>query len=93
MAIPKTTPINSLATLRTTGLLALEKHSPCPLLIAGEMIIANDRYVMNETDTSLYAVTMTLIIKTLHKLDFGGYKCISKNSIGDADQTVRLYRE
>lgn len=57
------------------------------------MIIANDRYVMNETDTSLYAVTMTLIIKTLHKLDFGGYKCISKNSIGDADQTVRLYRE
>lgn len=57
------------------------------------MIIANDRYLMNESDTSLYAVTMTLTIKTLHKADFGGYKCISKNSIGDADQTVRLYRE
>lgn len=57
------------------------------------MIIANDRYLMNETDTSLYAVTMTLTIKVLHKPDFGGYKCISKNSIGDADQTVRLYRE
>ena len=48
---------------------------------------------MNETDTSLYAVTMTLTIRALSKGDFGGYKCISKNSIGDADQTVRLYRE
>lgn len=57
------------------------------------MIIANDRYLMNETDTSLYAVTMTLTVKLLGKQDFGGYKCISKNSIGDADQTVRLYRK
>lgn len=61
--------------------------------VTGEMIIANDRYLMNETDTNLYAVTMTLTIKTLNRMDFGGYKCISKNSIGDADQTVRLYRE
>lgn len=60
---------------------------------AGEMIIANDRYHMNETDTSLYAVNMLLVVKKLQKQDFGGYKCISKNSIGDADQTVRLYRE
>lgn len=58
----------------------------------GEMIITNDRYLMKETDNnSMYAVQMTLVIRTLQKSDMGGYKCISKNSIGDAEGTIRLY--
>ncbi|XP_063705637.1 protein amalgam [Culicoides brevitarsis] len=58
----------------------------------GEMIITNDRYLMKETDNnSMYAVQMTLIIRSLQKTDMGGYKCISKNSIGDAEGTIRLY--
>jgi neurotrimin len=59
----------------------------------GEMIISNDRYAMSETENSLYAVQMILVIRKLHKADMGGYKCISKNSIGDAEGTIRLYGE
>lgn len=46
---------------------------------------------MHETENSMYAVQMTLTIKHLHKPDFGGYKCISKNSIGGIEATIRLY--
>uniref|UniRef100_A0A182PAT6 I-set domain-containing protein n=1 Tax=Anopheles epiroticus TaxID=199890 RepID=A0A182PAT6_9DIPT len=55
------------------------------------MIISNERYLMNENESSMYAVQMTLVIRKLHKSDMGGYKCISKNSIGDAEGTIRLY--
>lgn len=55
------------------------------------MIIPNDRYAMHETESSMYAVQMVLSIKNLHKHDFGGYKCISKNSIGGIEATIRLY--
>lgn len=57
------------------------------------MIITNDRYTMTETENSMYAVQMVLVIRKLHKADMGGYKCISKNSIGDAEGTIRLYGE
>lgn len=60
----------------------------------GEMIIPNDRYAMTETDNnSMYAIQMVLVIRKLQKLDFGGYKCISKNSIGGIEATIRLYGE
>ncbi|XP_070508066.1 lachesin-like [Chironomus tepperi] len=57
----------------------------------GEMIISNDRYLMSEIENSMYAVQMTLVLRKTQKSDFGGYKCISKNSIGDAEGTIRLY--
>jgi hypothetical protein len=57
------------------------------------MIITNDRYLMTETENSMYAVQMTLVVRKLQKSDMGGYKCISKNSIGDAEGTIRLYGE
>lgn len=57
----------------------------------GEMIITNERYLMTETENSMYAVQMTLVVRKLQKSDMGGYKCISKNSIGDAEGTIRLY--
>lgn len=61
---------------------------------SGEMIITNDRYAMTEAENnSMYAVQMVLVIRKLHKADMGGYKCISKNSIGDAEGTIRLYGE
>lgn len=65
----------------------------CVHVTAGEMIISNERYSMNENESSMYAVQMTLVIRKLHKADMGGYKCISKNSIGDAEGTIRLYGE
>uniref|UniRef100_A0A1B0G2N2 Ig-like domain-containing protein n=1 Tax=Glossina morsitans morsitans TaxID=37546 RepID=A0A1B0G2N2_GLOMM len=57
----------------------------------GEMIIAGERYVLTEKEVNMYAVEMILHIKRLQSTDFGGYKCISKNSIGDTEGTIRLY--
>ncbi|XP_032679132.1 lachesin-like [Odontomachus brunneus] len=58
---------------------------------SGEMIISNSKYAMSETKTSVYSVQMRLVIMNLQKQDLGGYKCISKNSIGDAEGNIRLY--
>ncbi|XP_076750476.1 lachesin isoform X2 [Xylocopa sonorina] len=58
---------------------------------SGEMIISNQKYSMSEVKTSVYSVQMRLVIMNLQKQDLGGYKCISKNSIGDAEGNIRLY--
>ncbi|XP_036318633.1 protein amalgam [Rhagoletis pomonella] len=57
----------------------------------GEMIIAGDRYMLTEKENNMYAIEMILHIRRLQTSDFGGYKCISKNSIGDTEGTIRLY--
>ncbi|CAK1544657.1 unnamed protein product [Leptosia nina] len=58
----------------------------------GEMIITNDKYQMSEINSSAYSVQMRLVVKSIQDGDMGGYKCISKNSIGDAEGTIRLYK-
>ncbi|XP_076236610.1 lachesin [Calliopsis andreniformis] len=58
---------------------------------SGDMIISNSKYAMSEVKTSVYSVQMRLVIMNLQKQDLGGYKCISKNSIGDAEGNIRLY--
>lgn len=64
----------------------------CPyFFLAGEMIIAGDRYALTEKENNMYAIEMILHIRRLQSTDFGGYKCISKNSIGDTEGTIRLY--
>lgn len=55
------------------------------------MIISNEKYEMVESNLSYYSVQLRLTIKRLEKSDLGGYKCISKNSIGDAEGNIRLY--
>jgi len=55
------------------------------------MIIAGDRYALTEKENNMYAIEMILHIRRLQSTDFGGYKCISKNSIGDTEGTIRLY--
>ncbi|XP_065335418.1 lachesin-like isoform X2 [Cloeon dipterum] len=57
----------------------------------GEMIITSDKYQMSEHNSSYYSVQMRLIVRRFGKIDIGGYKCISKNSIGDAEGNIRLY--
>ena len=46
---------------------------------------------MEEVTGPYYTSVMYLTIKNIHKSDLGGYKCVSKNSIGDAEGTIRLY--
>ncbi|VVC29119.1 Immunoglobulin subtype,Immunoglobulin-like domain,Immunoglobulin-like [Cinara cedri] len=58
---------------------------------SGEMIITNDKYNMTELSISYYSAQMKLTIRRLRKSDLGGYKCISKNSIGEAEGNIRVY--
>lgn len=46
---------------------------------------------MSEINISAYSVQMRLVIRNIQRSDLGGYKCISKNSIGDAEGNIRLY--
>lgn len=55
------------------------------------MIISNDKYNMTEITVSYYSAQMKLTIRKLKKSDLGGYKCISKNSIGEAEGNIRVY--
>lgn len=55
------------------------------------MIISNDKYHMSEINSSAYSVQMRLVIRNIQTGDFTGYRCISKNSIGDAEGNIRLY--
>ena len=40
-----------------------------------------------------YKVLMKLTIRSVGPSDFGSYKCVSKNSLGDTDGSIKLYRE
>lgn len=69
----------------------LSNNSYIKVFLTGEMIITNDKYQMSEINSSAYSVQMRLIIRNIQRSDLGGYKCISKNSIGDAEGNIRLY--
>ena len=38
-----------------------------------------------------YKVVMKLTMKSVSQHDFGSYKCLAKNSLGDTDGTIKLY--
>lgn len=40
-----------------------------------------------------YKVTMKLTIHSVTQNDFGSYRCVSKNSLGDTDGQIKLYRK
>lgn len=40
---------------------------------------------------SVYKVDMVLNIKSVGPADFGSYKCVAKNSLGETDGTIKLY--
>lgn len=42
-------------------------------------------------ERSGYKVLMSLLIKGFSEQDVGSYKCVSTNSLGKADGTLRLY--
>ena len=48
---------------------------------------------IQEESLNSYKFQLTLTIKSLQPEDFGTYRCISKNSIGQAEEVVELYGE
>ena len=51
----------------------------------------NDPLLLKEKPLNSYKFQLTLTIKRLQPEDFGTYRCISKNSIGQAEEVVELY--
>lgn len=45
------------------------------------------------TIENIYRVTMKLVIRPKDTNDFGAYKCISKNSIGETEKVIYLHRK
>lgn len=46
-----------------------------------------------ETFESGYKITMRLTIYDVDISDFGAYRCVAKNSLGDTDGAIKLYRK
>ncbi|KAH8408137.1 hypothetical protein KR009_002244 [Drosophila setifemur] len=54
------------------------------------IIVPGDRFIP-ETFESGYKITMRLTVYDVEVLDFGAYRCVAKNSLGDTDGTIKLY--
>ncbi|XP_069960623.1 neurotrimin-like [Cherax quadricarinatus] len=56
----------------------------------GDMVVAGERFepVLAET---VYKVYMKLRIRGITKEDFGTFRCVAKNSLGETDGAIRIY--
>nr|XP_016945985.1 hemicentin-1 isoform X2 [Drosophila suzukii] len=54
------------------------------------IIVPGERFVP-ETFESGYKITMRLTIYEVDIQDFGAYRCVAKNSLGDTDGAIKLY--
>lgn len=54
------------------------------------MLLSANKHSTEITENS-YRTLMKLTVKNLQSNDFGTYKCISKNSLGETEGTIRLY--
>lgn len=76
-------------------LTCISEASPRPINYwtfgTGEMIVPNEKFHIKEEDESVYRFKISLTIKNLVGPDFGSFRCISKNSIGQAEAVIELY--
>lgn len=56
------------------------------------IIIPGEKYQQSVTDNA-YKIQMKLTILSVEESDYGMYKCISKNSLGETDGSIKLYRK
>ncbi|KAI8121450.1 hypothetical protein FF38_00071 [Lucilia cuprina] len=54
------------------------------------IIVPGERFVP-ETHETGYKITMRLTINDVDAQDFGSYRCVAKNSLGDTDGAIKLY--
>lgn len=55
-------------------------------------ILAGTKYTQ-EIFENVYKVVMKLTIVDVDVADFGTYKCVAKNSLGETDGSIKLYRK
>ncbi|XP_064553650.1 limbic system-associated membrane protein isoform X1 [Drosophila montana] len=58
----------------------------------GEIVPPGGQYTANVTEIAGYRSSMKLHINPLSQAEFGAYRCVAKNSLGDTDGTIKLYR-
>ncbi|CAO1364975.1 unnamed protein product [Diamesa tonsa] len=56
-----------------------------------DTIITQGKRFEPVTIENAYKVVMKLTIKSVDASDFGSYKCVAKNSLGDTDGAIKLY--
>ncbi|XP_022247142.1 lachesin-like [Limulus polyphemus] len=56
----------------------------------GKMIMSNDKYKVRLKQKS-YKVHMRLTIRNIQKEDFGSYSCLTRNSLGMTEGSIKLY--
>lgn len=56
----------------------------------GVMILPTKKYLTKISENS-YRTYMKLTVRNLTIRDFGSYRCISKNSLGETEGSIRLY--
>ncbi|XP_039278189.1 lachesin-like [Nilaparvata lugens] len=54
------------------------------------MLLPTQKYT-TETSENSYRAHMKLTVRGLQSSDFGNYRCISKNSLGETEGSIRLY--
>lgn len=58
----------------------------------GTMVMTAGRYKTHEHHHSNYKLDLKLHIKNVQEEDYGMYKCLSKNSHGDNEGSIQLYK-
>lgn len=59
----------------------------------GTMLISNAKYDSLVLETGPYRLLLRLTIRNLRPDDFGIYKCVSKNPLGETEATIKLHGE
>ncbi|KAL1508989.1 hypothetical protein ABEB36_003798 [Hypothenemus hampei] len=57
----------------------------------GEIITYNSEKYEAQQKTHSYEIHMKLVIHKVSTKDYGKYKCVAKNSLGETDGTIQLY--
>lgn len=54
-----------------------------------DLLVSGDKYEAKSEETD-YSKDMVLIIHNVTRSDFGSYKCVAKNSLGETDGLIKL---
>ncbi|XP_075149588.1 dpr-interacting protein eta [Haematobia irritans] len=58
----------------------------------GDIVPPGSKFTSNVTEIGDYRSSVKLHINPLTASEFGSYRCVAKNSLGDTDGTIKLYR-
>ncbi|EFN68640.1 Neurotrimin [Camponotus floridanus] len=80
-------------------ILILECHSeahPSPITYwtrpTNETIANDENYKVETISKGSYEMTMKLVIKSVRVQDFGSFRCVATNSLGETDGRIKLYK-